>query len=102
MAMFQMVVLQGKLYVNESNNTRKLPGRKREPEKMKDEKEYLKNNIEAPIDINKNEMVNIQELGVKNSLFFRLHVTGLIESANVIFKLMISFTKVMPFIANTT
>ena len=43
----------------------------------------IQKNIENSLKITTTDVINPIEMGVKNSLFFRIHVSGLIESANV-------------------
>jgi hypothetical protein len=47
--------------------------------------DLIQKNIDNSMKINNNDLVNPVEMGIKNSLFFRIHVSGLIESANVKF-----------------
>lgn len=58
---------------------------KRKQEITKEEETLLiQKNIDNSLKVNMNDMINPLEMNIKNSLFFRLHVTGVIESANVI------------------
>lgn len=50
-----------------------------------DDLDLVQKNIENSLKLNNNDIVNPNEMSIKNSLFFRLHVSGLIESANVIY-----------------
>jgi hypothetical protein len=53
-------------------------------EKDKEEEALLiQKNIDNSLKVNLNDMIIPGEMSIKNSLFFRLHVTGVIESANV-------------------
>jgi hypothetical protein len=47
----------------------------------------IERNIEISMKTNPNDIINPLELGLKNSLFFRVHVSGIIESANVSFNI---------------
>ena len=48
-----------------------------------EEMQLIQKNIDNSLKVNVNDIVNPLEMNIKNSLFFRLHVSGLIESANV-------------------
>jgi hypothetical protein len=65
--------------------------------------DVIQKNIDTSLKLGKNDMVNPNEKGIKNSLFFRTHVSGIIESANVKHNnnYLISFTKETLFIVNT-
>ncbi len=60
----------------------------------------IQKNIESSMKINNNDLINPIEMGVKSSLFFRLHVSGLIESANVYINNKNSFMMAMLFFVN--
>ena len=47
--------------------------------------DVIQKNIENSLKITNNDLINPNDKGIKNSLFFRTHVSGLIESANVKF-----------------
>jgi hypothetical protein len=53
--------------------------------KKQEEMQQIEKNIENSLKVNPNDLINPLETNIKNSLFFRLHVSGLIESANVNF-----------------
>ena len=52
-------------------------------DKEEEEMQLIQKNIDNSLKVNVNDIVNPLEMNIKNSLFFRLHVSGLIESANV-------------------
>jgi len=59
-------------------------GKKNEINTNKEEEmANIQKNIENSMKINNEDLINPLETGIKNSIFFRLHVSGLIESANV-------------------
>ena len=62
----------------------------------------LDTNIEESLKNNKMELVDPFDNTMKNSLFFRINISGRIESANVKIKIkkIFSFTKVMLFFVN--
>jgi hypothetical protein len=51
--------------------------------KKEEDIQQIEKNIENSLKVNANDLINPLETNIKNSLFFRLHVSGLIESANV-------------------
>ncbi len=52
-----------------------------------EEMQLIEKNIENSLKVNPNDLINPLETNIKNSLFFRLHISGLIESANVSIKI---------------
>jgi hypothetical protein len=48
-----------------------------------EEMQMIQRNVDNSMKINSNDIVNPGEMNIKSSMFFRLHVAGLIESANV-------------------
>jgi hypothetical protein len=83
---------------------RKRPGRVKDQKQKEEENAMIQKSIELSSKINKNDIVNSHDLGMKNTLFFRVHVSGIIESANVFIILInkISFLKEMLYIVNMT
>jgi hypothetical protein len=70
-----------------------------------DDIDAIQKNIDNSLKINNNDLINPGDMAIRNSLFFRIHVSGLIESANVYNNINLftahSFMTETPFIANT-
>jgi hypothetical protein len=66
-----------------------------------EEMQMIQKNIDNSMKVNSNELINPGEMNVRSSMFFRLHVTGIIESANVNIHIIFSFAMAMLYFVNT-
>jgi hypothetical protein len=85
---------------NTNVNTNNFQSQNVNTQKMYAQSDSLTENfIKKSLQLNKNDMIDPLHPDPMRSLFFRLHVSGTIESANVILSLY-SFMKEMLFIVN--
>ena len=83
-----------------TNIKRKLPERVKDVRSKEEENAMIQKSIEMTTKVNKREVVDTDELKMKSTLFFRMHVSGIIESANVFKDFDFSFLMGMLFIVN--
>jgi len=74
---------------DQSNNDNKKSGflNRLSRKNKEEESNQIQKNIDNSLKVNVNDVVNLQDMNMKTSLFFRVHVSGMIESANVKFYL---------------
>lgn len=78
-----MVTVDNNFRANNTTTKKSILSRITKRKDKEEESAMIQKNIDSSLKVNPNDVVDPLEMGIKNSLFFRMHVSGLIESASV-------------------